>query len=243
MVAPPEPNRFATFARVLADLDAPLAPGSRLLDLGCGSGTLVQAACDMGLDAHGCDFREWIERPYLDTSHTASLMQAGRLQPIETPYRLPFPDATFDTVISDQVFEHVQDWDTTLAELARVMKPGARFLHLFPARASILEVHVFVPFAGAFHPRWWLTLWAALGVRNGFQRGLGVHETVEQNAEYLRTMVNYLPSGEIARRFSRHFDCSNAEAQFMRYSPRTRVFLLPALYRTFWHHCVFGVKR
>jgi SAM-dependent methyltransferase len=40
---------------------------------------------------------------------------------------LPFPDETFDLVFTDQVLEHIKDLEKLLAEISRVMKPGARF--------------------------------------------------------------------------------------------------------------------
>ncbi len=44
--------------------------------------------------------------------------------------RLPFPDASFDCVTCGYVLEHLPDARTGLAELARVMMPGARMLLL-----------------------------------------------------------------------------------------------------------------
>jgi SAM-dependent methyltransferase len=39
-------------------------------------------------------------------------------------YRIPFADNTFDIIVSDQVFEHVQNWSEALTEIKRVLKPG-----------------------------------------------------------------------------------------------------------------------
>jgi SAM-dependent methyltransferase len=41
---------------------------------------------------------------------------------------LPFPDATFDAVVACLVFEHIRDVDEAIAEVARVLEPGGRFL-------------------------------------------------------------------------------------------------------------------
>jgi SAM-dependent methyltransferase len=46
--------------------------------------------------------------------------------------RLPFPDNTFDAVVSFQVLEHVQNAKHSIAELKRVSKPGAIFLLTAP---------------------------------------------------------------------------------------------------------------
>lgn len=44
----------------------------------------------------------------------------------EQPYTYPFPDGTFDLVISGQVMEHVEDLRVWVDECVRVLKPGGR---------------------------------------------------------------------------------------------------------------------
>lgn len=41
---------------------------------------------------------------------------------------LPFPDGAFDAVVACLVFEHIEEVDSALAEVARVMRHGGRFL-------------------------------------------------------------------------------------------------------------------
>jgi len=77
------------------------------------------------------------------------------------------------------------------------MKPGAISLHIFPAKLKPTEAHVFVPLGGLIQRRWWLRLWAALGVRNSFQKGKSAREVVELNSDYLRTRTNYLSRSQI----------------------------------------------
>lgn len=233
-------TRFDTFASILADLGTPIAPRATLLDFGCGSGGLVKDASARGIDAYGCDVD--FDAGSNDPALVAEMRGTNRVRLIETPYRLPFDDATFDVVVSDQVFEHVRDYPQAIAELHRVMKPGAAFLHFFPSRYIVIEPHSFVPFGARFTHRFWLATWAALGVRNRYQRGLSVRETVERNAAFARTFVNYLPHAEIRKHFSRGFRIRGVEREFMARSPRARLFLLPALYRLFWSHCIHGVK-
>jgi len=217
-----------------------MTPGARLLDFGCGAGEFVQLACRRGLDAYGCDIDFSAE--YFNQQALSEMRREDRVREIETPYRVPFGDASFDFVVSDQVFEHVRNYEQAVSELRRVMKPGAVCLHIFPSRYILIEPHLFVPFASCFHPRWWLTLWAALGVRNQFQQGLSVAETVERNAKFLSTGVNYLPPSELARQFSRGFRTRDVERQLMNRSRRAKMFLLPVLYRTFWQRCLLGIK-
>jgi SAM-dependent methyltransferase len=47
--------------------------------------------------------------------------------------RLPFPDGTFDVVITSEVLEHIQDDVAAIAEMVRVLKPGGRFAATVPA--------------------------------------------------------------------------------------------------------------
>jgi SAM-dependent methyltransferase len=47
--------------------------------------------------------------------------------------RLPFPDATFDVVITSEVLEHIQDDVTAITEMVRVLRPGGRFAATVPA--------------------------------------------------------------------------------------------------------------
>jgi ubiquinone/menaquinone biosynthesis C-methylase UbiE len=60
--------------------------------------------------------------------------------------RLPYEDNTFDLVISDQVFEHVQDQVRAFEELMRITKPGGHGLHVIPARYSPIEVFLVAEF-------------------------------------------------------------------------------------------------
>jgi SAM-dependent methyltransferase len=171
------------------------ASGARVLDFGCGTGASVRAYLEAGFDAWGCDVV------------AADDDLGGRLRVIRTaPYRLPFRDQEFDLVYSEQVFEHVMNPDDALRELARVLRPHGVGLHLFPSRYRPVECHVLVPFAGAFRPRWWLGLWARLGLRNRFQQGLDAHETVQRNERFLRDETNYLGRNELELTFGRWFE-------------------------------------
>ena len=38
---------------------------------------------------------------------------------------LPFADGSFDRIIASEVMEHIDDDEAALAELARVLRPGA----------------------------------------------------------------------------------------------------------------------
>ena len=95
-----------------------LASGDDLLDLGAGSGRL--AAMDFrgfAKSITGIDPDERVlDNPYLDEAF------------IGIGEALPFPDKTFDVVVSDNVFEHLSQPRDVLAEIRRVLRPGGRLL-------------------------------------------------------------------------------------------------------------------
>ena len=129
---------------ILRELGYALEPGARVLDFGCGAGNMVEEYCAAGYEAFGCDVR---------VVHESELVRMID----EQTRALPFADATFDFIFSDQVLEHVQDHVRAFAEIARVMKPGAVSLHIFPAKLKLTESHLFVPLGGLLQSRWWLT--------------------------------------------------------------------------------------
>ena len=76
--------------------------------------------------------------------------------------RIPFRDATFDFIMSQEVFEHIADPEVALDEVARVARPGAKFYlqlpfiigyHSVPGdywRFSVVGIERFVESRGTF---------------------------------------------------------------------------------------------
>ena len=131
------------FLDLLARLRRP-SGGDAILDLGCGRGDMVEAFSRRGFEAAGCDFPKELQ----DTDGSEDL------RPIRwEPYGLPFDDASFDFVVSSQVFEHVMNMDETFAEIRRVLRPEGIGLHIFTGRYCFLEPHTFVPLASMLRSR------------------------------------------------------------------------------------------
>ena len=119
--------RFAT-----ARLGLRLSSGATILDFGCGIGTSVQVLLGQGYNAFGVDVLEYWGRDFDKYWHIAEKPPAevaARLKFVDpTDYRLPFEDGTFDFCFSDNVFEHIFDYQTVMSEIMRVLKPaGSRF--------------------------------------------------------------------------------------------------------------------
>lgn len=57
----------------------------------------------------------------------------------------PFPDAHFDLIVSNMVFEHIPDVPAAVHELHRIMKPGALTyigIHLYPSLSGQHNPHI-----------------------------------------------------------------------------------------------------
>src|SRR5688500_6677197 len=106
-----------------------VTPSARALDYGCGAGEVVEEARRIGLDMYG------VEVLYEGANDKAEIERKGLLGHIVRTMNngvIPFEDNFFDFVVSNQVFEHVEDLDGALKEIDRVLKPGGGFLCVFP---------------------------------------------------------------------------------------------------------------
>lgn len=109
---------------------AEIRSGQRVLDLGCGTGTLVAelGRGQQGIDVVGVD----PDAKALLIAHRKAA-QLGAVVSLDRGFAdaLPYPDASFDRVLSSFVFHHLEPSDraAALREVARVLKPGGR-LHL-----------------------------------------------------------------------------------------------------------------
>lgn len=175
---------FAAALRELGEVPA----GARVLDVGCGTGDLVAHLRGEGFDAWGCDNAEYVT----EYRGGERLLEIAR-----SPYRLPAEDGSFDAVISSQVLEHAQNKDVLYREIHRVLRPGGVTLHAFPPKYYLpIEPHIFVPLVNwtwPSVPKWWLALWAMLGVRNQFQGGYSWRQTVADNIRYCKIGLSYWP--------------------------------------------------
>lgn len=100
-----------------------IRPPRRLLDLGCGTGLFTHRLRAELREATivGCDYSGGMLRQARARSPRGLLAQ-GDAQ------RLPFGDASFDTVVSTEAFHWFPDQPAALREVARILEPGGRVL-------------------------------------------------------------------------------------------------------------------
>ena len=104
-----------------------LQPGERVLDLGSGAGTDSLVAAQMvGPEGRvtGIDMTpEMLDK----ARRGAEAMRAANVEFVEGEVEsLPFPDESFDVVISNGVIDLVPDKDAVFREIFRVLEPGGR---------------------------------------------------------------------------------------------------------------------
>lgn len=98
-----------------------LKPGTRALEIGTGKGRMLRELLRLGLHARGIENNAWMvaEGRRLHGDLPVTLV---------SDHAIPFPDASFDVVLSFDVFEHIAESDAHLREVRRVLVPGGRYL-------------------------------------------------------------------------------------------------------------------
>ena len=113
---------YVELHRILRSALSPVPPDGRALDAGCGTGFQTAILAELGYRPHGVDLS------------AASLAVAQPRQPGARFVRgdvsaLPYGDATFDAVVcAGSTLDFVDEPGRAVAEIARVMRPGARLL-------------------------------------------------------------------------------------------------------------------
>jgi ubiquinone/menaquinone biosynthesis C-methylase UbiE len=112
---------------------AELKPGWRLLDAGCGPGTITLGLARKVAPGHviGIDVEESQFEGCREQAHREALNLEFRTASV---YELPFEDGSFDAVFSHALLEDLSDPAAAIAELRRVLKHGG----LIGVRASDL---------------------------------------------------------------------------------------------------------
>lgn len=130
-------RRLFDLATVLMLLDC--RPGDRVLDLGAGSGFSSEMLARFGYQVSA-----------VDPDHASLRNNRRRLtfdQRIEgrvhvavgIAERLPFADRSFDGAVGLNVLHHVPDLAAAISEIARVLRPGARFVGCEPGLDHLEE--------------------------------------------------------------------------------------------------------
>lgn len=115
----------------IGQLTRRIAPRSRVLDLGCGTGVLIKSLAALGFDAYGVD----ISQAMLDKIQPESEGDRITLKQGDV-YALPYADASFAGVTTRWVIPHFRDWPVIVKEAARVLQPGGTLVFDHTSRSN-----------------------------------------------------------------------------------------------------------
>jgi 2-polyprenyl-3-methyl-5-hydroxy-6-metoxy-1,4-benzoquinol methylase len=138
----------------------PFRQNNRLLDVGCGMGTLLQAAERADWTAEGVE----VSRTSVEQVRKAGLkVFHGTLEEAQ------FPDDYFDVVASIEVIEHVLEPRPLVEEIVRILRPGGLFWGSTPHGRGISARAVGTDWSAVCPPDH-LQLFSAHGIKNMFRQ-------------------------------------------------------------------------
>ena len=104
----------------------------RILENGCGVGMYVEHLAPYAAQVIGLEY---------DLQRAAEAHGRSTLVLNAAGERLPFPNNSFDLILSHEVLEHVQDDAQAVSEMLRVLRPGGRVVVFVPNRGYPFETH------------------------------------------------------------------------------------------------------
>ena len=117
----------------------------RCLDIGCGTGVATTVAAELGWSAVGGDV----------SAEQGAVARERGLDVVEgSAHSLPFEDESFDAAISVWTHTDVGDFRAAVAEVTRVLRPGAPFVYIGGHPCFVGPHSAFVHAQGTptFHP-------------------------------------------------------------------------------------------
>ncbi|MBT8101260.1 MAG: methyltransferase domain-containing protein [Gammaproteobacteria bacterium] len=131
-----DPEQYRANAGYVADLGRPVLdllapqPGERILDLGCGDGTLTSAMGRLGCDVIGIDASE-------------DMVEAARSAGVEAicgdGASLDFVEE-FDAVFSNATLHWIRPPDAPIGGVCRALRPGGRFVGEFGGSGNVATI-------------------------------------------------------------------------------------------------------
>jgi ubiquinone/menaquinone biosynthesis C-methylase UbiE len=146
-------------------------PEATVLDLGCGAGHVSFAVAPAAREVVACDLTDTMLRVVEATAAERALTNVRTQQ--GSAQQLPFPDASFDWVLSRYSAHHWRDLPQALREIRRVLQPQGRvcFVDVVGGVEPLLDTHLQAvellrdpSHVRNYTPSEWLTLFAAAGL-------------------------------------------------------------------------------
>lgn len=112
----------------------------KVLDVSCGTGQLLSSLVQQGKkDLFGVDLSKEMLAKAREKLHSFVQLQEGEVT------QLPYPDQSFDYVISTEAFHHYPDQKKALREMKRVCKEKGKVM--------VVDINFFLPFFHWLFPK------------------------------------------------------------------------------------------
>jgi ubiquinone/menaquinone biosynthesis C-methylase UbiE len=139
-----QPGRIAKAKKIVAVIadfsDKPLS-GLRVLDIGGSAGVMTDLFAETFAHVTEID----IDNVAVERGRAAC--QAENVNWVcGDATDMPFADRSFDCLICNHVYEHVDDQQALMSEIARVLRPGGLCYFSAGSRFVLIEGHYFLPF-------------------------------------------------------------------------------------------------
>jgi ubiquinone/menaquinone biosynthesis C-methylase UbiE len=121
------PGGYALRVRQQRVLDLLDGPGGKALDVGCGAGRMASALTDRGYDFWGVDAAPAM----IELARRRHSANPRAHFHVADAHALAFEDGSFDVVICMGVIDRIQDWESAILEMIRVLRPGGALIISF----------------------------------------------------------------------------------------------------------------
>jgi SAM-dependent methyltransferase len=185
------PENRANVRRVLAGLAA-RAGGGRLLDVGCGTGFVIDLARDLFRRIDGVDVTPaMLERVDRSGGHVHVLEARAEA--------LPFMHGTFDMVSSYAFMHHVTDHVAILREVRRVLRPGGLFyVDLEPNKLFWAAMNGLEPRGGPYSDIVEREIQSVLHTDDAVEDEFGISAQTFRDAEPIKSVLGGFDPDEFA---------------------------------------------
>jgi SAM-dependent methyltransferase len=197
-----------------------------VLDFGCGDGVLVRALRQQGINCYGAEV--FYPGGAYDLPSTRELVEREIIRTFSEGAPLPFDDGTFDLIVSNQVFEHVDHLGAVVRELARVLKKNGIAYHHFPSREVVREGHIGIPLAHRLPEGRVRFGYVALLRRFGLgsnKADLPIRSWTRAMLDWLDAYCYYRPYAQLVSEFTEHFSIRHREIDYCRFRAANRPWL------------------
>ena len=186
----------------------------RVLDLGCGDGTMIEQLLNYGYELYGYDLPSRSEQLRKRLLKVFGTSYHDHIRIADSERSIPFEDACFDIIYANSVFEHVRFLDNIVSECARVLKPTGVLLTNFMLANGIVGDHIHAPFAH-FMPRGrmrvrYLQLSYGLGLFPK-RRGKSALESAVIQDNYMQEHCHYYFMGDVVATANTYFRSCQTE--------------------------------